>query len=157
MSVQTKLELKETTIKKMQELIRANIDAYDGFHESADEISNDRVASLFRYIADERSTLASELQEYVEWNGEEAAKEGTLTAGVHRAWINIRSTLNGGDPYVILAEAERGEDHIKQAYEDVLKETAGSPINHVLLQQYSIVKSGHDKVRDLRDAFKPQS
>ncbi len=83
MSAATKITLAQTTIKKLQELIRANIDAY-----------------------------------------------------------------------VILCEAERGEDHIKHAYEDVLKETAGSPLNHVLPQQYSIVKSGHDKVRDLRDTFK---
>ena len=97
MSLDTKHPLNETTIKKLQELIRANIDAYDGFIESAAEISEERIAHLFRHIADERSTLASELQEYVEWNGEEAAKEGTLTAGVHRAWINVRSKLSGGD------------------------------------------------------------
>jgi uncharacterized protein (TIGR02284 family) len=53
-----------------------------------------------------------------------------------------------------LAEAERGEDHIKRAYEDVLTETAGSPMNGVLQVQYSQVKAGHDKVRDLRDAMK---
>ncbi len=157
MSLETKFQLRESTIKKLQELIRANIDAYDGFHESADEIKDQSIARLFRHIADERSSLASELQEYVEWNGEEAAKEGTVAAGVHRAWINIRSKLNGGDAYVILCEAERGEDLIKHAYEDVMKETAGSPLNHVLLQQYSIVKSGHDKVLDLRDESKSKS
>ena len=152
--VETEHNLKESTITKIQDLIRANIDAYDGFHESADEINDEDLALLFRQIATDRSTLASELQEFVTWNGEEAAKEGTVAAGVHRAWINIRSKLSGGDAYVILAEAERGEDHIKRAYEDVLKETAGSPLNHVLLQQYVIVKSGHDQVRDLRDIYK---
>ena len=157
MSVESKFQLRESTIKKLQELIRANIDAYDGFHESADEIKDQVLARLFRHIADERSSMASELQKYVEWNGERAAKEGTIAAGVHRAWINIRSKLSGGDAYVILCEAERGEDHIKQAYEGVLKETAGSPLNDVLQQQYSIVKAGHDKVRDLRDEYKAKS
>ena len=61
--------------------------------------------------------------------------------------------MNGGDPYVILIEAERGEDHIKEAYEEVLKETAGSAMNDVLTDQYAAVKAGHDKVRDLRDSF----
>lgn len=66
----------------------------------------------------------------------------------------MRGELNGGDPYVILIEAERGEDHIKEAYEDVLKETAEDAVNDVLTAQYAIVKAGHDQVRDSRDAYK---
>ena len=154
MSLETKQSLNEATVKKLQKLIRANIDSYDGFRESAEELSDKKLATLFREIANERSALATELQNYVEWNGEEAEDDGSATAGVHRAWINVRSKLNGGDPYVILIEAERGEDHIKNAYEDVLKDTAGSAMNDVLLAQYSVVKAGHDKVRDLRDAYK---
>tara|TARA_R110002073_G_scaffold149182_2_gene302670 strand:+ start:16329 stop:16799 length:471 start_codon:yes stop_codon:yes gene_type:complete len=154
MSLETKQSLSEATVKKLQKLIRANIDSYDGFRESAEELSDKKLATLFREIANERSALATELQNYVQWNGEEAEDDGSASAGVHRAWINVRSKLNGGDPYVILIEAERGEDHIKNAYEEVLKDTAGSAMNDVLLSQYAVVKAGHDKVRDLRDAYK---
>lgn len=154
MSLETKTNLNASTVTKLQKLIRANIDAYDGFRESAEEIDDTTLATLFRQIASERSTLATELQNYVEWNGEDAADDGSAAAGVHRAWINVRSKINGGDPYVILIEAERGEDHIKSAYEDVLKETAGSAMNDVLTAQYAIVKAGHDKIRDLRDSYK---
>ena len=80
--------------------------------------------------------------------------DSSVAAKTHRIWINIRSEINGGDTYVILIEAERGEDHIKQAYEEVLQETAGSSMNNVLTNQYRVVKNGHDKVRDLRDAYK---
>ncbi|TWU22320.1 hypothetical protein Pla52o_33760 [Novipirellula galeiformis] len=156
MSLETKHKLSETTLTKLQKLIRANIDAYDGFRESAEEVDDAALSTLFREIANERSALATELQNYVEWNGAEAEDDGSATAGVHRAWINVRSKLNGGDPYVILIEAERGEDHIKAAYEDVLKETAGSAMNDVLISQYAVVKAGHDKVRDLRDSYKNQ-
>ncbi|QDS90754.1 hypothetical protein EC9_49700 [Rosistilla ulvae] len=154
MSLETKTNLNETTVTKLQKLIRANIDAYDGFRESADEIADNNLSTLFRQVATERSALATELQNYVEWNGAEAEEDGSVAASVHRAWINVRSKINGGDPYVILIEAERGEDHIKHAYEDVLKETAGSAMNDVLTAQYAIVKSGHDKIRDLRDSYK---
>ncbi|GAA4460652.1 PA2169 family four-helix-bundle protein [Novipirellula rosea] len=154
MSLETKQSLSEATVKKLQKLIRANIDSYDGFRESAEELSDKKLATLFREIANERSALATELQNYVQWNGEEAEDDGSASAGVHRAWINVRSKLNGGDPYVVLIEAERGEDHIKNAYEEVLKDTAGSAMNDVLLSQYAVVKAGHDKVRDLRDAYK---
>lgn len=154
MTLETKFDLNEETIDKLQTLIQANIDAFDGFREAAKEIEITAIAELFRQLAAERSQLASELQNYVEWNGEAPEKEGSFAASVHRAWIDLRSKLSGGDAYAILSEAERGEDHIKEAYEDALKSTAGSAMNDVLQEQYAIVKAGHDQVRDLRDAYK---
>lgn len=154
MSLETKSTLTDETIQKLQKLIRANIDSYNGFHESAEELDDAKLSRLFKQIGDERSAMASELQRYVEFNGEEAEDDGSVAAKTHRIWINIRGKLNGGDPYVILIEAERGEDHIKEAYEEVLTETAGSAMNDVLSQQYTKVKAGHDKIRDLRDSYK---
>ncbi len=154
MSLETKTDLNKTTVSKLQKLIQANIDSYNGFHESAEEIDDAKLAVLFKEIGDQRSAMASELQKVVEYNCEEAEDDGSVAAKTHRIWVNIRSKINSGDPYVILIEAERGEDHIKAAYEDVLKETAGSAVNDLLTDQYAIVKAGHDKVRDLRDSYK---
>lgn len=153
MSMESKVALKPETVGKLQNLIGLNIDSYDGLTESAEEINDPSIAKLFRELADERSTLATELQDYVEWNGEESVAEGSFAAGVHRAWINVRSKLNNGDPHVVLVEAEFGEDQIKDAYEDALKQTAGSAMNAILQKQYARVKAGHDRVRDLRDLY----
>ncbi len=154
MSLETKTDLSDTTLEKLQKLIRANIDSYNGFHESAEEIDDAKLTALFKELGNQRSAMASELRKHLEFNGKEAEDDGSVAAKTHRIWINIRSKINGGDPYVILIEAERGEDHIKEAYEEVLKETAGSAMNDLLADQYAVVKAGHDKVRDLRDAYK---
>ncbi len=154
MALETKSTLTQETIAQLQKLIRANIDAYDGLRESAEELHDQTVANLFRELATERSALATELQKHVEWNGKEAEDDGSFAAKVHRAWIDVRSKLSDGNAYTILCEAERGEDHIKQAYEDVLKETAGSAMNDVLMHQYALIKAGHDQVRNLRDVYK---
>lgn len=153
MSSRTKVDLKPETVEKLQDLIRANIDAYDGLRESAEEIDDQSIATLFREIADERSNFASELQDYVAWNGEDAVEDGSFAAAVHRAWINVRSKLNNGDPYVVLVEAEFGEDHIKEAYEEALTQTSGSAMNSILQKQYARIKAGHDRIRDLRDLY----
>ena len=157
MSLETKTNLREETIEKLQKLIRYNIDAYDGFKKSAEEIENPHLANLFRDLAQERSAMATELQEYVEWNNEEAEDDGSALAAVHRVWINLRGSLSGGDSHAILAEAERGEDYIKEAYEDVLKECPGSALNDVIQHQYARVKSAHDRIRDLRDNYAKKS
>lgn len=154
MSLETKSNLREETVEGLQKLIRYNIDSFDGYREAAEEVEDTRLKTLFASIAQERSELASELQNFVEWNGTDAEDDGSVMAAVHRVWIDVRSLFSGGDSYAILAEAERGEDQIKEGYEEVLKETAGSAMNDVLQAQYARIKKQHDQIRDLRDAFK---
>ncbi|MEW4487420.1 PA2169 family four-helix-bundle protein [Thalassoglobus sp. JC818] len=156
MAVETKWDLNDKTVEKLQTLIRYNLDSYDGFRECAEEVNDRRLAQLFRELAEERMQNAEVLQTHVEWNGEDAREEGGMAAAVHRAWINIRSNVNSDNAYAVLAEAERGEDYIKDAYEDVLKETSGSAMSDVLHQQYRGVKAGHDRIRDLRDSCKEE-
>ena len=154
MTLESKLNLEETTIKKLQSLIQWNIDSVEGLTEAAEKVDDNRVATTFRQVAQGRSSYARELQSYVVANDQEPEDSGSAMGAMHRGWTSMRSAINGGDAYVILIEAERGEDHIKEAYEDVLKETAGSAVNDVLQRQYAQVKKGHDLIRDLRDAYK---
>ncbi|MCS7465490.1 PA2169 family four-helix-bundle protein [Stieleria sp. ICT_E10.1] len=151
MSLETKTKLSDITIAKLQKLIQANLDSYAGFHEAADKLNHAELSAFFRNIGNERAAMASELQQYVEFSGEKTQDDGSVAAKIHRLWMDIRAKLNGGDPQVILNEAERGEDHIKEAYEGVLKETGGGAMNDVLTAQYAKIKAGHDKIRDLRD------
>ena len=154
MTLETKETLDQETLDGLQKLIRYNIDSSKGFKESAEEIDNASIATMFRELADQRCAIATELQQHVQWNGEEAVDDGSAIAAMHRAWLAVRGKLSGGDAYAILCEAERGEDYIKAAYESVLKSTAGSAMNSTLQHQYAKIKTGHDRVRDLRDSFK---
>ena len=154
MSIETLKNLDDSTVCGMQKLIRYNIDSYEGFRDAADEVKDADVALMFRELGAERRELADELKKHVEYTGEESEDDGSMLAAVHRTWIKVRSLINGGDACAILCEAEKGEDQIKAAYEDVLKETAGSAVNDILTKQYAMVKVGHDRVRDLRDIYK---
>lgn len=151
--METKHNLRDETIEKVQDLIQINIDSQKGFAEVADKVKDKQIASLFRQLGNERQANTTELQQIVNFNGEDPQEDGSFAATVHRAWIDVRAALNGGDASVILNEAERGEDAIKEMYEEMLKETAGSAVNDVLTRQYTKVKAGHDKVRDLRNAY----
>lgn len=151
--METATTLHDETLEKLQELIEINIDSCEGFKEAADSIDNPTVSSLFAELARARAGFAGELQGFVRINHEEPEDSGTMTGTAHRLWLKFRSAINGGDPKVVLIEAEKGEDAIKEKYEDVLKETAGSAVNDILTRQYAKVKAGHDRVRDLRDAY----
>lgn len=154
MSVKTEHDLNPQTIDGLQDLIQINLDSAKGFLEAAKRVESDSLKILFTDMARVRENNAIELQTYVERNGEHACQDGSLAAAFHRVWLDFRGRLAGGDALVILSEAERGEDHIKAVYEDVLVRTAGRALNNVLIRQYSNIKTGHHKVRDLRDAYK---
>ena len=153
MSVETKFTLNDSTIEKVQDLIQVNIDSYDGFKEVADKTDDIAIANLFRRLASERSDQASELQALVAANCEEPEESGSYSAAAHRTLIDIRAALGGGTK-VMLIEAEKGEDQIKEKYEDALKDEPGTAVSDVLHRHYQAVKAAHDHVRDLRDSYK---
>lgn len=150
--METKTALEKETIDCLNDLIQVNIDSRDGFRDAAKNVDNLTIASLFNELASQRNDQASELRAYVTGNAAEPTSEGSFAAAAHRAWMDLRSAFGGGTA-AMLNEAERGEDHIKAKYENILKEHAGCAVTDVLNRQYAAVKAAHDRVRDLRDSF----
>jgi len=150
--METKTDLNTLTLKKIQQLVQINVDSEKGFNEVSHDIKNESIAIMFTELGSQRRENALELKELVAWNGEVPVEDGSYLAAFHRAWISLRELVSGGSSYAILSEAERGEDAIKKAYEDVLIATAGSAVNDVLTRQYATVKAGHDRVRDMRNS-----
>ena len=147
----TMTQLPEKSIDWLQDLIQLNIDSRDGFKEAADGLKGNRLESLFRGYANERGAQASQLQSLVASNAETPERSGSVAAAAHRTWMDLRSSLGGGD-HAILSEAERGEDHIKEKYEEALNDLGSCSCTTILRSQYSAIKAAHDKVRDLRDS-----
>lgn len=154
MALETVTTLEDSTVESLQDLVQINIDARDGFREASEKFECDDMRAAFLHFADERDRQADELLMYVERNEGDTCREGSYAAKFHRCWINTRAALSSDDIQVVLDEAERGEDVIKDAYESALKETAGSAVNDVLMSHMKQVKSAHDRVRDLRDGYR---
>ncbi|MEZ6194099.1 MAG: PA2169 family four-helix-bundle protein [Phycisphaerales bacterium] len=159
--LETTTNLKDETVERIKDLVTINKDSSEGFNEAADVVEDPDLKGLFRMMAGERRKFADELRRYVVINDEDAKVGEEITGSwkgmFHRWWLDLRGKLSGGDAYAVLAEAERGEDKIKAMYEEVIKDTTGSPLNAVLHAQYAEVKQGHDRIRDLRDAAKARN
>jgi uncharacterized protein (TIGR02284 family) len=153
MSLETKTSLNQETIDALQDLVQTNIDSRDGFRNAAEHIDVMAISEMFNDFASQRDRQASELRTLISANMETPNDNGSVSAAAHRMWMDLKSALGGGEA-AILSEAERGEDYIKDKYEEVLKQTAGSAVNDVLQHQYAAVKMAHDRVRDMRDAYK---
>lgn len=154
MTVETKTRLNQDTKKTLTELLTLNVDSRDGFRAAAEKMDDVTVGSLCQTLAMQRQAQADELARILECNREEVDRSGSFAAAAHRVWMDIRESVTSDNTHALLAEAERGEDHIKAAYEDALKESAGSAVTDVLNQQYAQVKAAHDRIRMLRDEYK---
>lgn len=153
-TTETKCDLSKEVLENVEELHQANIDSADGFEYAADQVKDSELANHFRNWAKQRRTQAAELESVCGCNGKEVDREKSWLAALHQSYLSLKTAVTSDDKQAILNEAERGEDHIKGAYEDVLKDTPGSAINDILQRQYANVKATHDQVRDKRDACK---
>ncbi len=150
----TTTTLEKETIEGLQDLIQINLDSQKGFQTAIEAVEDPQLEQLFTSLQQDRANFAGVLQDYVVLNGAEPEVSGSAKGALHRWWTSLRGKITSDNAYPVLAEAERGEDAIKAKYEEVLKTCAGNPLNDVLLEQYRVVKMGHDRVRDLRDAYK---
>lgn len=147
--------LKEETVEKLKELRQINVDSAKGFQECAELVDDIQLKGLFTELGVERSDQAKVLETQIDWNENDIHPEdGSYLAACHRAWIKLKDCCSSDNTQSLLDEAERGEDMIKEAYEDVLGEIVDSPVHQTVSTQYAAVKRAHDRVRDLRDAHR---
>ena len=141
-------------IDTLNGLIKTTIDSVDGYRAAADDADSSQYQSIFFKRADERKAVADRLQQHVRQLGGSPTDSGSIIAGAHRAFMGLRDAITGADDTAIVAEVERGEDHIKERFEDALNDSALSPATAELVRDcYGSVRQGHDQMRDLKKAL----
>lgn len=139
----------ERVISILNGLIETVKDGEQGFTTAADGLKDPQVKSLFQQYSRQRAEMARELQAEVRRLGGDPEKSGSVAGSLHRGWINIKSTVTGADDNAIVAEAERGEDSAKKAYEDALQQPLLPQTLALLREQSMKVHDAHDRVRSL--------
>ena len=141
-------------ISTLNSLIATTIDSVDGYSEAVKDSKSARFGSLFTSRASERREIASRLQQKVNRLGGKAEDDGTVLAGAHRMFLNLKSAVTGQDDKAIINEVEAGEDHIKAKFEDAIADRELSPQVRQLIETcYVSVKAGHDEMRDIKHSM----
>jgi uncharacterized protein (TIGR02284 family) len=141
-------------ISTLNSLIATTIDSVDGYTEAAKDSDNSRFSAMFTSRAGERRQVATKLQQEVSRLGGNPEDDGTVLAGAHRVFLNLKAAVTGKDDKAIVNEVEAGEDHIKAKFEDALEDAELSPqVKAVVRECYGSVKEGHDEMRDLKHSM----
>ena len=134
----------------IQELIKTCRDGEKGYREAADHAKSSDLKSQFLRISSERASFANELANSIPQTDR---TEGHVVGAIHRAWIDVKEALGGGD-HAILAWLEQGDDYAKGKYQDALKETMPPTLQALVRRQVDILMRDHDPIRSQRDSYK---
>lgn len=145
---------REDEIAIINDLIVTTIDSADGYERSAENVRGTTFERLFSGFAQERRQIVGKLQEHVRQLGGKAEDEGSLTAGLHRPFEDLRRAISSGGDKAVIEEVERGEDHLKSKYQEALRNKKLSPQSRpVINEAYQSVMAGHDKVSQLKHSL----
>jgi uncharacterized protein (TIGR02284 family) len=139
-------------ISTLNNLIETCKDGEQGFRTAAEGLRDLKTKTIFQEYARQRAQMAIELQAEVRRLGGDPEKAGSVSGSMHRGWINIKSAVTGKDDSSIIAEAERGEDVAKSAYEAAMKEPLPLQTQTLVQRQAGQVREAHDRVRAMERA-----
>jgi uncharacterized protein (TIGR02284 family) len=142
-------------VSTLNTLIATCRDGEQGFRTAAEHVKDPTIKALFNDLARERGSFAEELKQEIQKLGGVPEEGGSVSGALHRGWMDVKAGLAGRDDESLVSEAERGEDVAVAAYREALG-SALSPSTHAMVErQYGRVKQAHDRVRALRDSYKP--
>ncbi len=140
------------SIDVLEKLIETCRDGEKGYRDAAEHVKRTDLQTYFSQQSSERGKFAQELQTELARLGKAAKKEsGSVSAALHRAWIDTKANLGAGDKS-ILDSVEQGEDAAKRAYQEATtKGEFDSSLMTIVQHQAESVQRAHDKVRSMRD------
>ena len=141
----------EQAVSVLNNLIETCKDGEQGFKVAAEGLTSAAIKTKFLEYSRQRAQMARELQDEVRRLGGDPEKKGSVAGTMHRGWLNIRAAVSGRDDHAIVAEAERGEDVAKAAFENALNEALPQSAQTLVQQHAAKVRQAHDDVRNIRD------
>jgi len=144
----------DKTLSVLADLIETCKDGQKGYQDAAEHVKRSDLKTYFNEQMLERGRFAEELRQEQSRLGEPDKKpSGSMTGAIHRAWIDAKVALGGGDK-TILESVEAGEDTAKESYQKAVSSDLPENIAQIVRRQAVSVQRAHDQVKMLRDRAK---
>jgi uncharacterized protein (TIGR02284 family) len=150
--------LMATATKDIQEVVNNLIeicrDGQQGFEAAANALESPTLKKELMHDSRERGEFVRILASALVELGYEPVNHGTAAGALHRGWILATNLKPGDNERAVLSACERGEDSALEAYTEAMQALLPGQIGELIAGQYLVVKSTHDRIRQLRDASK---
>ncbi len=141
---------KDNASSVLKKVVDTAKDGERGFREAAEHFKSPELKSMAQRVSAERASFARELEPELRSEGKTDKADGSMEGSLHRAWIDIKTALGGGDQ-TILDWLEQGEDHAKKVYTEALQGSLPAGVQQIVRRQSDRVLATHDQVKALRD------
>ena len=142
----------EKAVKILESLVETCRDGQEGYRDAAEHVTDRELAHFFNQQSLDRAGFSGELeQELINLGTNDPERSGSAQAAIHRAWIDLKAMLGGGD-HAILSSVESGEDTAKKTYQRASQDPdLPENIAALVRRQLASIQAAHDHVRALRD------
>jgi uncharacterized protein (TIGR02284 family) len=138
----------ESAISVLQDLSARAHDSEQGYRRAAQDAADSDLKQQFEQLANERSSMAAELDRLIrEHGGEPTWTGGSLTGAAHRMWVDLRSALSRNERQVVLEEVARGESAAEESYDDALRSNLPAEVRQVVREQHRRVREARNRYR----------
>lgn len=145
---------KSHDITVLNTLIATTIDSIDGYRTSAEDIESGDLKQRFLARASEREAMVGTLRQQVSALGGNPEDDGSILAGAHRMFVDLKSAVTGKDNQAVINEVERGEDYIKAKFKAALADDGLSlETRQVIETAWTSVKAGHNEMSALKHSM----
>lgn len=139
-------------VDNLQGLLEKNYDAEKGFKTAMKDAKSTGLKSYLQSQSVTRGRFATELDQQIRSLNATPKENGSATGALHRAWIDIKSSVSGHTDEAVLEECIRGEKASVKEYEEKLAKNNFPPqIEGVLNNQLSEITNTLSRVRNLED------
>lgn len=119
-------------------------DSEAGYRKAAEDTDNQDLKFEFEELAGGRAKMAEALDKTLKEQDIEPAPGGTSIGAAHRAFLELRSKLQRGNPKAIFAEIARGEATFEQAFDEALKFEMPKTLRRQLQGQHRTIRQARD-------------
>ena len=138
-------------IQFLNKLIALCKDGENGYRMAAGAVKNRAIKKLFTSSSAQRARFAAELQTEVDSLGGRPAHSGSVTATLHRGWMNLKSLLTGGRACAVIGECAYGEEQAVRAYVECLERRLPVETKALLLRHFNHIQEAHSCLLALQE------
>ncbi len=143
----------EEILDQLSKLLTLSNDAEEGYKEAADNVDSSELKTMFLKESRQRAEFAQELDGEIRTLGGDPDNSTSITADLHRAWINIKSAFTSNDDKAVVKECHRGDQEALSDYNSVLQETnLAASTRELLLRQKQSIDTANSTMARLAQA-----
>ncbi len=141
----------QEVIDSLNGLVQVCKDGEQGYLTAAGDVKNTELETLFLESSKQRAGYARELQTEIQRLGGSPVDSGTVTAALHRGWMDLKAGVSGGNSAAIVAACETGEDSAQAAFERVVNAGLSGKSLLIVEKQLHKIEQAHTHLIKLKE------